>query len=145
MDDKECIERMISLHEEYRESLILDCEKEERRYTIFNMLLQKIINGGDGTYGIEKENIKLEHIYKMNNKYQCETSCDLENKFDEIWRNSIKMLLNDDKIYCTQDGIKFIKDVNSKLLDIGKQADFNIERIEFVKLKIKLMNKEGAK
>lgn len=138
MDKIENIETLLKIQEEFRDKYLKDIEESSKRYRILCLLLRKKVLGEEVEFRIEKENIGLNRIIEANNSFLEEID---DEEIKKIWFDSLE---------CMSPGSGILQELvirkfenNRKILDIGKTADLNKDKVEFQKLKIKLMRMKG--
>ena len=142
MDNKSIIEKMIDCHRAYRKSYIEDLDSNNK-YEILKLLLNKAINDSNGTYNVEKDIIKFQKVLDINNSFELANYDGIDIRLKKMWESSLYVLLNCDTSDCdTSQYIEFYLARYKELLDAGVISDKNRDKLEFDKLKIKLMNKK---
>lgn len=142
MDNKNIIEKMLDYQRIFRKSYLEELESDDK-YKVLNLLANKSINDSYGTYNVEKEYIKNKKVLDVCNDFKSLYYDEIDENLKEIWKTSVAMLIN-----CESSAIDIVKytefniQVYKELLKIGNVADKNREKLEFDKLKIKLMNKK---
>ena len=138
MDKIENIETLLKIQEEFRDKYLKDIEESSKRYRILCLLLRKKVLGEEVEFRIEKENIGLNRIIEANNSFLEEID---DEEIKKIWFDSLECMSLGSGILQELVIRKF--ENNRKILDIGKTADLNKYKVEFQKLKIKLMRMKG--
>lgn len=138
MDKIENIETLLKIQEEFRDKYLKDIEESSKRYRILCLLLRKKVLGEEVEFRIEKENIGLNRIIEANNSFLEEID---DEEIKKIWFDSLECMSLGSGILQELVIRKF--ENNRKILDIGKTADLNKDKVEFQKLKIKLMRMKG--
>ena len=142
MDDRSAIQYMLSLHKAYRESYIMDLESE-KKYKVLCMLMKKEVNNGMATYKLEKNIMKKQRILDFHDIFKSEKIDVSDTYLERLWSNSLCSLLQYTNNICDFEACARVGlEGDKNILEIGKKADTNRDKIEYDKLKIQLMNKK---
>lgn len=142
MDKTEIIYHLLEIHRQYRKSFLDDLETYEKKFDILKLLMSKAINESVGTYNLEKGVMKLQKLTEMNVLFH---DLDVSNSLiNDIWKQSLYIVLGCEN---TVVDVEQYVDINlqqyKEILHIGMAADVNRGQLEFDKLKIMYINKQG--
>ena len=134
----ELIDKLLLLHQEFRESFKEDFASDDKKYEVLCMLLEKEVKGTT-TFNLKKDNYFLNRILEFDSRYN-EFNI-LDSRVHTIWKKSIGILFgSDSNIINPNRRIQIEVLSNQSILDIGESADINRKKTEFNKLKIQYMN-----
>ena len=141
MDDKECIEKMLRLHEQYREQYAEDIENPESRRGYFWILSDKSSPNKSELYNKKSNLYFLKRIKNLEKEFSDSFSEGIRDELSEIWRGSIIFLLTGDKTIGSE--FRDFVDIEGRIrsesmgIEISESLDRKIEDLEFEIWKLK--------